>query len=610
MTLEIFLTLLVIGLTLIAFMREWTAPDVLALSILCLVVALGLVPAEKMAEVFKNEAPLTIAALFVIGGALERSGAIDHIGRVLRDRLSGNVRWAILSFSLVSAFFSAWMNNTAIVAILLPVTLGFARSKDIAASRLLMPLSYCSILGGCCTLIGTSTNLLVSGALRDLKIAPLTMFELAPVGIPMAIAGIGYLVIFGPKLIPARSSITGSLDIEMRTTPLHHLLIGANSPIIGKPLFETPLGNRGDGIHIMEVRRKGARVMLPLSEISVEKNDRFLVALHRRRGKAAKAQALFESIGAEELSTVDGIVSELVVRDESSLIGQTLARADFRQHYNCVVLAVHRNGVNITDRIANLPLEIGDTLLVITARNNLEALEATRDFVMTDTPDEPTPEEVRHHRPLHVALAWSALVGVVLTATLSDLFHRMNPAIPAVPIHYASMVGALALLWLKVMTPREAYASIDWQVLLMLYGLLGLGMAMQNTGTAVWLARGMVELAENLVPQQHMAIVMLWLIFLLTLSLTEVLSNNATAVMMVPIAVSLAAHLGVSPRPFIIAVTVSASCAFAMPMGYQTHMMVYGPGGYRFTDFLRVGIPLNVICWITACTLIPVIWPF
>lgn len=610
MTPAIALTLLVIVFTLVAFIREWASPDVLALTILCLVVALGLVDPGQMTEVFKNEAPLTIAALFVIGGALERSGAIDHIGKLLRDRLSGNTRWAILAFSLVSAFFSAWMNNTAIVAILLPVTLGFARSKDIAASRLLMPLSYASILGGCCTLIGTSTNLLVSGALRDLKVAPMTMFELAPVGIPMAIAGIGYLTIFGPKLIPARSSITGSLEIDYRTTPLYHLLVGGDSPIVGQRLTETELGNRNAGIHVMEVRRNGTRVMLPLSSVVVEKNDRFLVAIHRRRGGAAKPEALFTAIGAEVLSQVDGIVSELVIRDESALIGQSLAKTDFRQRYNSVVLAVHRNGVNITSRIAELPLEIGDTLLVITARNNLEALDATRDFVMTDTPDEPTPEAVRHHRPLHVILAWSALVAVVLTATLTDFLHRMNPEIPVVPIHYAAMVGALILLWLKVMTPREAYASIDWQVLLMLYGLLGLGMAMQNTGTAIWLARGLVALTENMVPAEHMPVVLLWLIFVLTLSLTEVLSNNATAVMMIPIAVTLAFELNVNPRPFIIGVTVASSCAFAMPMGYQTHMMIYGPGGYRFTDFLRVGLPLNVICWVTSCTLIPWIWPF
>lgn len=610
MTPEIALTLLVIGLTLVAFIREWAPPDVLALSILCLVVALGLVDTGQMTEVFKNEAPLTIAALFVISGALERSGAIDHIGKMLRDRLSGNTRWAILAFSLVSAFFSAWMNNTAIVAILLPVTLGFARSKDIAASRLLMPLSYASILGGCCTLIGTSTNLLVSGALRDLKIEPLSMFELAPIGIPMAVAGIGYLTIFGPKVIPSRSSITGSLEIDFRTTPLYHLLIGADSPIIGKRLTETELGDRSAGIHVMEVRRQGTRVMLPLSSIVVEKNDRFMVAIHRRRGGAAKPEVLFGSIGAELLSQVDGIVSELVVRDESALVGQSLAKTDFRQRYNSVVLAVHRNGVNITSRIAELPLEIGDTLLVITARNNLESLKATRDFVMTDTPDELTPADVRHHRPLHVILSWSALVAVVLTATVTDFLHRSHPSIPAIPIHYAAMVGALALLWLRVMTPREAYASIDWQVLLMLYGLLGLGIAMQNTGTAVWLARGLVFLTEGFVPAEHMPVVMLWLIFLLTIILTEMLSNNATAVMMIPIAVTLAVELGVHPRPFILAATVASSCAFAMPMGYQTHMMIYGPGGYRFTDFLRVGIPLNVICWVTTCTLIPMIWPF
>lgn len=610
MTPHIFLTLLVIVVTLVAFIREWAAPDVLALSILCLVVALGLVDPGKMTEVFKNEAPLTIAALFVIGGALEHSGAVDHIGRVLRDRLSGNTRWAILAFSCVTAFFSAWMNNTAIVAILLPVTLGFARSKDIPASRLLMPLSYASILGGSCTLIGTSTNLLVNGALRDLKVAPMTMFELTPLGIPLVIAGIAYLTVFGPKLIPARSSITGSLEIDHRTTPLYHLLIGSESPLIGKPFSETPLANRAEGIHIMEVRRNGARVMLPLDAITVEKNDRFLIAIHRRRGGAAKPATLFAAIGAEVLSTVDGIVTELVIRDESSLTGLTLAAADFRQHYNSVALAVHRNGLNITSRIAEVPLEIGDTLLVITARNNLDALEASRDFVMTDTPDEPTPEQTRHHRPYHVILAWSSLVGVVLTATLTDYFHGIHPSVPAIPIHYAAMVGALALLWLRVVTPREAYASIDWQVLLMLYGLLGLGMAMQNTGTAEWLARGMVGLTENWVPRANLPLVLLWSVFLLTLLITEVLSNNATAVMMIPIVVTLAGELGVHPRPFIMAVTVAASTAFALPMGYQTHLMVYGPGGYRFSDFLRVGIPLDLICWVTACLIIPLIWPF
>jgi di/tricarboxylate transporter len=616
MTWEIGLTLAVIALTLIAFIREWAAPDVIALTVLCGVVALGLIDPARMTEVFKNEAPLAIAALFVIGGALEASGAVDHIGRILRDRLPSSIRMAILGFSVLACFFSAWMNNTAIVAILLPVALGFARSRDVAPSRLLMPLSYCSILGGVCTLIGTSTNLLVNGTLKDMKMEPMTMFQLAPIGIPLSIAGIAYLAIFGPKLIPSRSTISGSLEIKDRTTPLYHILIGEKSPLVGLPLKDTPLFDRSKNVHIMEVRRKGAREMHSLNTLTVERNDRFLVALHGRTGKTGKAEDLCDEIGASLLSTVDGVVTELVIRDESSLHGRTLAKSDFRQRYNSVVIAVHRSGVNITNQLAEIPLETGDTLLVITAINNLAALDETRDFVLTDLAEDSTAAEVSAKPRHHAWVSWAVLIGVVLVATLTDVLGTGKDGkgviawLPVIPIHYAAMVGALILLWSKIVTPREAYSSIDWQVLLMLYGLLGLGMAMQSTGTAKWLAEGMVQLAQGYVAPVWMPLVMLWLVYLLTLLLTEVLSNNATAVMMVPIVVTLAHSLGVSHWPFVMAVTVAASTAFALPMGYQTHMMVYGPGGFKFSDFLRVGIPLNIICWIVSCLLIPLIWPF
>jgi di/tricarboxylate transporter len=610
MTIEVGLTLFVIALTLTAFVREWAAPDVIALSVLCLVVALGLVSFKQMLDVFKNEAPLTIASLFVIGGCLEKSGAVDHIGRMLRDRLSGNIRTAILAFSLITVFFSAWMNNTAVVAIMLPATLGFARSKNIAASRLLMPLSYASILGGVCTLIGTSTNIVVNGALVKNHVTPMTMFELAPVGVPLAIVGIIYLTIFGPRLIPARSSITGSLEIENRTSPLYHILVTESSQMVGKLLADTPMGDKLLGLHIMEVRRRGARVLIPLSRLVVEKNDRFLVAIHRRRGAVTNPESVFDGIGAQVLSTVDGIVSELVVRDESSLLGKTLVKADFRQTYNCVVLALHRNGINSTHRIAELSLEVGDTLLVVTAANNLEALEATRDFILTDSPDDLVLDEAPKKVSRHVILSWSVLFLVVATAMLSDLLHPVFPVIPEIPIFYAALVGSLALLWCQVISPREAYASIDWQVLIMLYGLLGLGMAMEATGTARWLAEGLVHIAGQVVSPEHMPLLLLWMLFMMTVCLTEVLSNNATALIIIPIVLTLASEIGVSPRPFIIAVTVAASTAFALPMGYQTHMMVYGPGGYKFGDFLKVGIPLNIICWIISCLLIPLIWPF
>jgi len=275
------------------------------------------------------------------------------------------------------------------------------------------------------------------------------------------------------------------------------------------------------------------------------------------------------------------------------------------------VLAVHRNGLNITSRMAEIEIERGDTLLVITAVNNLPELKATRDFVLTDAPeakrgDLPAPPV----RRWPIILSWGVLAAVVLTVTITDLLSRMNMGVPSIPIHYAALVGALALLWSGILTPREAYESVDWQVLMMLYGLLGLGMAMQTTGTAEWLARQLVEGANGFVSPEMLPYVMLWLVFIFTLVLTEVLSNNATAVMMVPIVVRLAGEMGVDMWPFIMAVTVAASTAFALPMGYQTHMMVYGPGGYRFSDYLRMGIPLNILCVLIACPIIPLIWPF
>jgi di/tricarboxylate transporter len=261
--------------------------------------------------------------------------------------------------------------------------------------------------------------------------------------------------------------------------------------------------------------------------------------------------------------------------------------------------------------MAEIEIERGDTLLVITAVNNLPELKATRDFVLTDAPeakrgDLPAPPV----RRWPIILSWGVLAAVVLTVTITDMLSRMNMGVPSIPIHYAALVGALALLWSGILTPREAYESVDWQVLMMLYGLLGLGMAMQTTGTAEWLARQLVEGANGFVSPEMLPYVMLWLVFIFTLVLTEVLSNNATAVMMVPIVVRLAGEMGVDMWPFIMAVTVAASTAFALPMGYQTHMMVYGPGGYRFSDYLRMGIPLNILCVLIACPIIPLIWPF
>ncbi len=598
---QILITLLLIALTLYAFVKEIAPSDLIALTVLCLTVILGLLDSKEVLEVFKNEAPVTIGALFIIGTALEKSGGILQISHLIQKMAGDGLRSTLLLLCAVTVFFSAFMNNTAIVAIMLPVALGLARTKEIPASKLLIPLSYAAILGGCCTLIGTSTNIVVSGALhkytyKGSPIPSFSMFELGYVGIPLSIIGILYLVTLGPRLLPNRTSVMGVLDDKQRSTPLFHVLIEKISPLIGTPLLRSPLFDPKSGIHLMEIRRNGERMMAPVNQIVIAANDRFLIGVHGNRNKFETAEELLPGQGIQTLSKIEGVVTELVISEESELVNQTLADADFRQRYNSVVLAVHRNGHNITEKLASTDLENGDTLLVLTPRNNLKSLQDSHNFVLTDSATTAPAPGFKST----ATLTWAVLLLVVLTVTIFQ----------DVPMSIASLVGAVVVLWLRVISPRDAYAGVDWPIIFMLYGMLALGTAMDKTGTAKWLADVIVAATKSVASPEILPYVALSVIILLTICLTEVLSNNATALMMVPIVVNLAASLDLNPKPFIIGICIAASTAFMLPMGYQTHMMVYGPGGYKFTDFLRIGLPMNIMSWILASAIIPLIWKF
>lgn len=598
---QILITLLLIALTLYAFVKEIAPSDLIALTVLCLTVILGLLDSKEVLEVFKNEAPVTIGALFIIGTALEKSGGILQISQLIQKMAGDGLRSTLLLLCAVTVFFSAFMNNTAIVAIMLPVALGLARTKEIPASKLLIPLSYAAILGGCCTLIGTSTNIVVSGALhkytyKGSPIPSFSMFELGYVGIPLSIIGILYLVTLGPRLLPNRTSVMGVLDDKQRSTPLFHVLIEKISPLIGTPLLRSPLFDPKSGIHLMEIRRNGERMMAPVNQIVIAANDRFLIGVHGNRNKFETAEELLPGQGIQTLSKIEGVVTELVISEESELVNQTLADADFRQRYNSVVLAVHRNGHNITEKLASTDLENGDTLLVLTPRNNLKSLQDSHNFVLTDSATTAPAPGFKST----ATLTWAVLLLVVLTVTIFQ----------DVPMSIASLVGAVVVLWLRVISPRDAYAGVDWPIIFMLYGMLALGTAMDKTGTAKWLADVIVAATKSVASPEILPYVALSVIILLTICLTEVLSNNATALMMVPIVVNLAASLDLNPKPFIIGICIAASTAFMLPMGYQTHMMVYGPGGYKFTDFLRIGLPMNIMSWILASAIIPLIWKF
>ncbi|PAW62284.1 MAG: hypothetical protein B9S37_02620 [Verrucomicrobiia bacterium Tous-C3TDCM] len=594
---QMIITLVLIALTLFAFLKEVAPADLIALTVLCCTVLFGLVSDKEVLDVFKNEAPLTIGALFIIGTALEKSGGVLQISTLIKSMTSGGLRSTMLIFCTFTVFASAFMNNTAIVAIMLPVALGLARSKEISASKLLIPLSYASIMGGCCTLIGTSTNIVVSGALKNYNLPPLSMFELAAIGVPLSVVGIAYLTILGPKLLPNRSSVIGVLDDKQRSTPLFHILIEKQSSLVGQRLLDSPLYNPSSGIHMMEIRRNGERMMTPVNQITIEANDRFLIGIHGKRNRGSSVEQLLPDLGIQTLSKIEGVITELVVTEESDMCNRTLAETDFRQRYNSVVLAVHRNGKNITERLARTEIDHGDTLLVLTPRNNLKSLQDSHNFVLTDRADNnPSPGFYSQ-----ATLTWAILLGVVLSVTIFSSH---------VPMHIASLIGAVLILWLRIISMRDAYAGVDWPIIFMLYGMLALGMAMDKTGTAKWLADGFVAGVKAVASPELLPYVALSVIILLTIGLTEVLSNNATALMMVPIVVNLAHGLELSPTPFIIGICIGASTAFMLPMGYQTHMMVYGPGGYKFTDFIRVGLPMNIISWILASVIIPLVWSF
>ncbi len=590
----------ILAVAMVAFAREWVAPELVSMSALVAVMALGLLPVKEAFGVFSAEAPITIAALFVLTGALEKTGAIDFLGDVFGSAGRFPAWVTVGLMMLVVATISAFINNTPVVAIFLPVVMGICRRHGIAPSKMLIPLSYAAVLGGCCTLIGTSTNLIVSGVIGDKGLAPLGMFELAKVGLPLAAVGCAYVVLFGPRFLPDRLNVTSILGEDQRRHYLCHLLVERTSALVGRRLLDTVFCTEPTSYQVIEIRRGGTRLGMSLDEVIVQPLDRVLVSVSDRLMVKAEGDALPKldpsvegKLGVESLSTIEGGIVEGIVAPHSRLVGKSMRAARFRQTYGMVALAVHRRGLNLTKEFAEEPLQFGDTILMLGPKSTFEHLRSMGDLMLLE--DQHPPRRIGPRT--YVAMA--ALAGVVLVATLTP-----------VPIVAVATAAAVLVLLLKCIEPQEAYASIEWSVIFMLYGMMAVGAAMEKTGTAEWIASTMLGGAEFFAPRVVLPYVMLAVVYGLSLVMTEILSNNATALIMAPIAISTAAKLGVEPRGFIIAVALSASLAFACPTGYQTHMMVYGPGGYRFMDFVRFGMPLNIMMWAGACVMIPEIWPW
>ena len=596
MSFEIAFVLGLVLLALLAFIWEKYPADVIALTVFCVLVLSGVLPREKAMAVFANPAPITVASLFVLSAALVRCGLLDYLS-------SWFERVAVLPYQLVMfllvalvAFISAWINNTPVVVVFVPVILNLARKMKLPASKFLIPLSYASVLGGTCTLLGTSTNLVVNGILLDHGQKGFDLFELAWLGIPASVIGAIYLAAFGKWLLPARETLTSILSEEERREYITEAFVPPGSPLTGKSLRTAGLV-KARGFRVVEVVRDGVAIHIDPDATPLQESDRLVLACRPSGIARARAMPGFDftaEAGLEQIAAHEGVVFEGAVAPNSEIIGSSIRELNFRQRYRVIVLAVHRAGKNMREKVESLPLHMGDILLMMGTPQAVNGLRQGDDIILFDRP--PLPSFSLHTR---IPLVLAIIAAVVL-----------GESFDFVPIEIGAISGAVLVCLTGCLKPKDAYESIEWNLLFVIFGMLALGSALQHTGAAAWVAQNMVAGVDRIVPDQHKAIAMLACLYISTAALTEVLSNNAVAALMVPIALGVAAAAGLDGRPFIIAVTFAASAAFATPIGYQTNTYVYGIGGYRFKDFVKIGLPLNFLCFAVAMYVIPKVWGF
>jgi di/tricarboxylate transporter len=590
---------------LVSFIMERIPTDLTAiLAFGCLMVASFMpfnetLPSQsELLGVFANPAPLAIAALFILSAALERCGLIDELARLLERLTKLGYHGLLISMVLLVAIISAFINNTPVVVIFLPVILTLSRKLNTPASKLLIPLSYASIFGGVCTLVGTSTNILASGIIETAGYPPLSMFELSKVGLPLMGLGVLYLALFARRRLPVRESLTSILSDEERKEYFTEAFVRSNSPLIGKTFKGSEL-QKAKGVRLLEIIRNGVAVVGNIFTTELEAGDRLVLACRpsgfvQARSVEGLRLAAEEREGLETISAHEGSIVEGVIGPRSTIVGQTINELNFRQRFRMIILAIHRRGINMRDRIDSLPLEQGDTILMMGTDQAREQIRRGDDILLLDRPHTSS-TDLRKKAPI-VLLTMTGIVSLV--------------SFNLVPITGAAIVGVAIILISGVLRPKEAYASIDWSILILIYGMLGIGTAMESTGASGLVAGFIANIPQLGLSDSLHLLLILACFYLATSVLTEALSNNATIVLMAPIALQLGVALQVDPRPFVIAACIASSASFSTPIGYQTNTYVYSVGGYRFADFLRIGLPLNIIYFIGTVALAPVLWSF
>ncbi len=578
------LTIGVIVIMFVMFLKEIYTTEIVALIGVSALLISGILPYESAVMVFSNPAPWTIAAMFIIVGALVRTGALNSFTQLVERQALQNPARAIFGALIFVAFASSIMNNTPLVVVMIPVFIQLSRTLGTSASKLLIPLSYAAIVGGTLTLLGTSTNLLVDGVARTSGLEPFGIFEIFPIGIVVVSWTFLYLYFAGPKLLPDRLSMATLLTDKSKMRFFAEVTIPTGSSLIGSKVTEIPLFKR-DGVRLIDVIRKNMSLRDSVDTLTLRKGDH--IVLRTAIAELLSLQATSDLRDVDQISSTETITVEVLITPNCKMVGQTFKSLHLRRNYAVYTLAVHRRDTNIEQQIDTLTVKVGDTLLLEGASEDIARLAEEMNLGDVSKPSE------RAFRRNHAWIAITTLFAVVILAALN-----------IAPILFLAIIGMTVVLMTKCIDADEAFSFIDGRLLSLIFAMLCVGAALQSSGAVILIANAISPVINSLPP-----FFIILTIYLISSVLTELVSNNAVAVLMTPIAIGLATSLGLDPRPLVVAIMIAASASFSTPIGYQTNTLIYGPGGYKFVDFLRFGIPLNLSLAPIVSFFIPLIWP-